>query len=217
MEFSKYAHQVPSIYEHTDYRSFLREWFEEEKKHKGFMSYRYLSRRVGIDPGFLVHIFQGTKHLSEAAIPRLAQELKFDAAQAEYFLELVLFNRARGPRQIQEHFQRLCRMRDVQTQEIASQQYRYYLKWHYPAVRVALLAFPLQRGRKTPSHSAWTQPSRARNWMKPSRCCWNSTLPNGPPTASSSPCRRSSPPATVGKTKPSGASRTRPWNLPAVP
>lgn len=139
---------MPSIYEHTDYRSFLREWFEEEKKHKSFMSYRYLSRRVDIDPGFLVHIFQGTKHLSEAAIPRLVQELKFDAAQAEYFRELVLFNRARGPRQIQEHFQRLCRMRDVQTQEIASQQYRYYLKWHYPAVRVALLAFPLQRGQE---------------------------------------------------------------------
>lgn len=39
-------------------------------------------------------------------------------------------------------------MRDVQTQEIASQQYRYYLKWHYPAVRVALLAFPLQRGQE---------------------------------------------------------------------
>jgi len=139
---------VPSIYEHTDYRSFLREWFEDEKKHKSFMSYRYLSRRVDIDPGFLVHILQGTKHLSEAAIPRMAQELKFDAIQSDYFRELVLFNRARGTRQIQEHFQRLCRMRDVQTQEVAGQQYRYYLKWHYPAVRVALLAFPLQRGQE---------------------------------------------------------------------
>jgi uncharacterized protein (TIGR02147 family) len=139
---------VANIYEHTDYRSFLREWFEEEKKRKSFMSYRYLSRRVEIDPGFLVHIFQGTKHLSEAAIPRMAQELKFDAIQLDYFRELVLFNRARGPRQIKEHFQRLCQMRDVQSQEIASRQYRYYLKWYYPAVRVALLAIPLQRGQE---------------------------------------------------------------------
>jgi uncharacterized protein (TIGR02147 family) len=137
---------VASLFEHTDYRSFLREWFEAEKSRKGFMSYRYLSRRVGIDAGFLVHIFQGTKHLSESAIPRMIQELRLAAPEAEYFRELVYFNRARTPRQIEEHFQRLCQMRDVQTSEIGSRQYRYYLRWQLPALRVALLTRPFRAG-----------------------------------------------------------------------
>ena len=137
---------MASLFEHTDYRSFLREWFEAEKSRKGFMSYRYLSRRVGIDAGFLVHIFQGTKHLSESAIPRMIQELRLAAPEAEYFRELVYFNRARTPRQIEEHFQRLCQMRDVQTSEIGSRQYRYYLRWQLPALRVALLTRPFRAG-----------------------------------------------------------------------
>lgn len=137
---------MASLYEHTDYRAFLREWFDEEKSRKSFMSYRYLSRRVDIDAGFLVHIFQGTKHLSESAIPRMVKELQLDSTDGEYFKELVLFNRARGPRQIKEHFQRLCQMRDLQAQEVSALQYRYYLKWQYPAVRVALLTRPFRAG-----------------------------------------------------------------------
>jgi uncharacterized protein (TIGR02147 family) len=137
---------VASLYEHTDYRSYLREWFDEEKSRKSFMSYRYLSRRVDIDAGFLVHILQGTKHLAESAIPRVVKELQLDTTEGEYFRELVLFNRARGPRQIKEHFQKLCMMRDLQAQEISSRQYRYFLKWQYPALRVALLAFPFRAG-----------------------------------------------------------------------
>jgi uncharacterized protein (TIGR02147 family) len=139
---------VASLYEHTDYRSYLREWFDEEKSRKSFMSYRYLSRRVDIDAGFLVHILQGTKHLAESAIPRITKELQLDSADAEYFKELVLFNRARGPRQIKEHFQKLCMMRDLQTQEISAKQYRYYLKWQYPALRVALLAHAFRAGEE---------------------------------------------------------------------
>ena len=141
-------HGVVSIYEHTDYRVFLREWFEEQKTRKGFMSYRYLSRRVEIDAGFLAHIFQGSKHLAEVAIPRMAQELSLDSGESEYFRELVLFNRARSPRQIREHFQRLCELRDLQTREVSDRQYRYYLKWFYPAVRVALLAYPFRQGEE---------------------------------------------------------------------
>ena len=108
------------------------------------MSYRGLGRKVGIDPGFLVHILQGSKHLSEDSIPRWVALLGLDTSEAVYFNQLVLFNRARSTREIQQHFQRLCELRDLSMQEVSGKQYRYYLKWYIPAVRVLLLTFPFR-------------------------------------------------------------------------
>jgi len=132
---------VDPIYQYTDYRLFLKEWFEGRKLLGSPLSYRGLGRKVGIDPGFLVHILQGSKHTAEASIPKWVEILRLDSAEAAYFNQLVLFNRARNPREIQQHFHRLCELRDLSMHEIGERQYRYYLKWYYPAVRVALLAF----------------------------------------------------------------------------
>lgn len=132
---------MDQIYLYTDYRVFLNDWFKSRKLIGSPLSYRGLGRKVGIDPGFLVHILQGSKHASESTIPKWVEILKLDAAEAAYFHQLVLFNRARNPREIQQHFHRLCELRDLTMQEIGQRQYRYYLKWYYPAVRVALLAY----------------------------------------------------------------------------
>jgi uncharacterized protein (TIGR02147 family) len=133
---------VDRLFEHTDYRAFLKEWFEERKRAGSPISYRSLGRKIGVDPGFLVHILQGSKHVAETAIPRWVDLLGLDTAQAAYFQQLVLFNRARAPREIQQHFQRLCELRDMSLREVSGKQYRYYLKWYIPAVRVLLLTFP---------------------------------------------------------------------------
>ena len=133
---------VDPLFQYTDYRSFLKDWFEGRKNLGSPLSYRGLGRKLGIDPGFLVHILQGAKHTTEVSIPHWVDTLGLDAAEATYFHQLVLFNRARNPREIQQHFHRLCELRDLSMQEIGERQYRYYLKWYLPAVRVLLLTFP---------------------------------------------------------------------------
>ena len=133
---------MPLLYDYTDYRSFLKDWFAERKSLGFPLSYRSLGQKLGIDPGFLVNILQGNKHTTEASIPKWLKLLKLTTPEAAYFQQLALFNRARSQREIQQHFQRLCELRDLSMQDASERQYRYYLKWHYPAVRVNLLAFP---------------------------------------------------------------------------
>lgn len=130
---------MQSVYDYTEYRTFLKDWYSERKTQGAPISYRGLGKKLDLDPGFLVHILQGSRHTTEASIPKWIKALGLDAAQAEYFHQLVFFNRARSSTDIQRHFQRLCELRDMQMSEIGDKQYRYYLSWHHVAIRVLLL------------------------------------------------------------------------------
>lgn len=129
-----------SVFQYTDYRAFLREWFEEAKKERDALSYRFIAGRVGIDPGFLVRIFQGTKHLSENHLEALCKIIHLTKRETEYFGKLVLFCKAKGDREIQERFLALMEMRESKIREISSKQYRYYQHWYIPAIRCLIAA-----------------------------------------------------------------------------
>jgi uncharacterized protein (TIGR02147 family) len=132
---------VPDLYAYTDYRAFLRDWFEEGKKTQPFLSFRYLSRKVGIDAGYLAHVFQGSKHISEGSIESFAAFLGFKPKEAKYFEELVLFSRAKNEREIKDRFQKLMSLRSVSAKELSSRQTRYWAYWYYSAIRLTMLNY----------------------------------------------------------------------------
>ncbi|HNC98867.1 MAG TPA: TIGR02147 family protein, partial [Myxococcota bacterium] len=129
---------MPDIYQYTDYRVFLREWFEDSKKSHAFLSYRYLGQKIGVDPGYLVKVFQGARHLAEDCVPSIQKVVGLDARQATYFYELFLFTKARGERAIRERFQKLMALRDLQIRDLSREQYRFWLSWRHTAVRLML-------------------------------------------------------------------------------
>lgn len=135
-----YLFQVPHLFQYTDYRAFLREWFEEAKKERESLSYRFIAGRIGIDPGFLVRIFQGTKHLSETHLPALCKVIRLNKRETQYFERLVLFCKAKGDREIQERFLSLMELRESKVREISAKQYRYYQHWYIPAIRCLIAA-----------------------------------------------------------------------------
>lgn len=87
---------MADIHRHTDYRTFLKEWFEEAKEEHSYMSYRYLGRRLHLDPGYLVKIFQGTRHFSPEQLPGFVKVLKLDPAEATHFESLFHTTKARA-------------------------------------------------------------------------------------------------------------------------
>ena len=52
------------VLEYLEYRDFLKDWFAESKKDNPFTSYRYLSQKTGVDPAWLVRVFQKGGHLN---------------------------------------------------------------------------------------------------------------------------------------------------------
>ena len=131
---------MADLYQYTDYRAFLRDWLPEAKESYPALSFRYLAGRLGLDPGFLVHVFHGQKHLAERHLPAMVNLLKLGVREAEYFKRLVAFGKAKGASQTSQRFADLMELREAQVREISSREHRYYRDWYVPAIRCLLAA-----------------------------------------------------------------------------
>lgn len=127
---------MPDIYRYTDYRAYLRDWFEENKRAHAYMSYRYLGGKIPTDPGNLVRIMNGHRHLSDTMIPGLIRALRITDREAEYFQAMVPFTKARGERSVRDALQKLLALREFRVKTLESDQYKFYLTWRHTAVRL---------------------------------------------------------------------------------
>ena len=126
---------MQSIFDYLDYRLFLLDFYETQKKKHSFFSYRYMSGKIGLDAGYLVKILQGKLHLPEKYINTLCSFCKFSEKETAYFRTLINFNKAKSEAQIRIHFEKLMSFSSPGKQRIEKFQYEFYRKWYYTAIR----------------------------------------------------------------------------------
>ena len=84
------------IYDYSDYRQFLKDYYESHKAVNPNFSFRYLAQKAGINSsGYYKLVIDGKRNLTRATILKTCAALKLDDREAEYFENLVLFNHAR--------------------------------------------------------------------------------------------------------------------------
>jgi uncharacterized protein (TIGR02147 family) len=128
---------MPILEEYVDYRQFLRDYYEETKKRFPFFSYRYFSRRAGINsPAFYKAVASGERGLTERTIPAFVKGLGLTAQQGDFFRELVFFTQARTGKQKQEHLERMRGLLPkVAEKVLPAGYYAYYSRWYHIALR----------------------------------------------------------------------------------
>jgi uncharacterized protein (TIGR02147 family) len=125
------------LFEYTDYCTFLRDYFEEKRKKVPFFSYRFFGQKVGVDPGNLVKILQGKRHLSEAGIKRFINYAQYSGREAKYFETLVRFKKAKKEKENRVLFEKLMAIQGIEPFRLAPAQYEFYREWY----NTAILAF----------------------------------------------------------------------------
>ncbi len=133
---------IVNIYEYLEYRDFLRDHYEAQKKQRYHYSFRYISLKTGIDASFYAKILEKQKHLSPKNVGILAKFLKLDDKETAYFSVLVQFTKARSREQIQSLFDKLMTLRDPPAATIERNSYEYFKHWYTPAIRELLNFFP---------------------------------------------------------------------------
>lgn len=128
-----------SIFDYLDYREFLRDFYREQKQKRSYYSFRFISQKTGVDPAHIVRVFQLKRHLSEKSLVPFINLFKFSTEERGYFDLLVAFNTARTERQARQAFEALIAYSGVKSQVMKPEQYAFYTKWYYTAVR-ALIA-----------------------------------------------------------------------------
>lgn len=125
------------IYDFIDYRKYLAALYTYKKEHSTYFSYRYFSRKIGINsPSFLKHVIDGKRNLTTQMIERFCGAFDFTVREARFFRNLVLFNQAKTSGEKQEYYAVLRKMAgNVKEKVIGADQYDYFANWYTPVIR----------------------------------------------------------------------------------
>ena len=126
------------LFDFLDYRAYLKVHYDAQKRINPAFSYRYIAQKVGLDAGYVVKVFQGKYHLAENSIPPFIKLCKLGSRQAEYFETLVQFGKAKTDKQSIILFEKLQSLKSVGSRRVEENQFEFYRKWYYSAIRSLL-------------------------------------------------------------------------------
>lgn len=127
---------MKTIFEYSNYRIFLKEYYAERKSLEGY-TYRDFARSTGMNSSsWLMHLIRGTKNLSDNSAQLVARTLKLSRHESEYFLLLVSFTQAVDNKAKNHFYQQMIDLKKkLKIIKISEEQYEYYSQWYYPVVR----------------------------------------------------------------------------------
>jgi uncharacterized protein (TIGR02147 family) len=133
---------MKEIFEYTDYRLYLRDFYEYTKERKPFFSFRFMSSRLGVNPGFIFRLMSGKTHIGPQKIETVADLLELEGKYREYFIELVRLGKAKRDDDIQDSLKKLKAMRGIYFTTLVDDQMEFFSKWHHMAMRSLLSIYP---------------------------------------------------------------------------
>jgi uncharacterized protein (TIGR02147 family) len=125
------------IFEYTDFRVFLKEYYEYYKSQTKFFSYRYFSQKAGFSShNVLKFVIQGQRNIAADSIDKFAHALFLNDNECSYFRLLVNFGQTKDEAEKNELFREMLRYRQVsEVKKIDKLQYEMYSVWYYAVVR----------------------------------------------------------------------------------
>jgi uncharacterized protein (TIGR02147 family) len=126
-----------NVFEFTDYREYLKAYFEDRKKTDGKFSHRWLARRLDLSTSnFIMLVMQGKRNLNAGLCLKISEVFKHSSKETAYFENMVHFAQAKSPKEKALYFSRMADFRkNFKIDRIEDRQYEYYSNWYNPVIR----------------------------------------------------------------------------------
>lgn len=127
----------PNIFEYTDFRMYLQDYYKAMKKETAYFSFRYFSRTAGFtSPNYLKLIMEGSRNLSADGISRFSKAMKLDVKETRYFRLMVLMNQAATAEEKDFYTRQILKSKVYKTlKPLNEAQYDYYSQWFHIPLR----------------------------------------------------------------------------------
>lgn len=136
---------MSDIFNYTDYRKFLYDWFEDKKKSNPAVSYRMIAQKVGYKAqSYLPSLIAGKVNMSLSMCIKFCSVMKLPKRSCDYFQNMVLFCNASSHEEKLVYFEKMRSYKEASVHIVSSDQYRYYEKWYHSAIRALLEFFPFK-------------------------------------------------------------------------
>lgn len=134
-----------SVFDYTDYRKYLIDYYHESKKTNKAFSYRFFARKAGITSvGLYKDVIDGRQSLGRTLVLKFSSALGLRKNEAVYFENMVYFNEARTIEERKLYFERMVASCQSKTALVDAQRYEYYSRWYYSAVRAFISCFRIR-------------------------------------------------------------------------
>lgn len=113
----------------------MRDAFDDFKKRKSVISWRYMAMKLNADPGNLLRISQGKIHLSLNLIEPVARFFELEEKETAYWTELVYFGRAKTDKEALDHYEKMQILKGIPLKRLAKKELEFYRHWYCNAIR----------------------------------------------------------------------------------
>jgi uncharacterized protein (TIGR02147 family) len=126
-----------NIFEYTDYRQFLQEYYNDRKAQNPTFSYEVFARKAGFkSKGFLHHILTGKRNLSKNAMFAISTAMGLDEKAFSYFQQMVAYNQAKSPGEKTFFFKKLMEASPKSPAKLLQEGFfEFYSQWYYNTIR----------------------------------------------------------------------------------
>jgi len=126
-----------NIFEYQNYRLYLKDYYNDQKNAKKYFSYRYFSKKAGINASaFLYYVINGKRNLTKSSIGKISTAIGHSKEENDFFENLVFFNQARTIAEKVTFYSRIVECKKPLDMKIVDKdQYEYYATWHHSVMR----------------------------------------------------------------------------------
>lgn len=128
-----------SIYEYSDFRAFLEDWYDAEKARRGKYSKAEVSRLLGLPNtrNYFSDVLGG-KALSDTFLERMVALLALPKDEARFFRALVRFQQCQSPDERDQLLEQLVALNRSPRRILEPERMEYFRHWWHGAIRALL-------------------------------------------------------------------------------
>jgi uncharacterized protein (TIGR02147 family) len=128
---------VNVLEEYTDYRAFMRDYYDEQKKNTSYFSYRYFCKKAALSaPSLFPEVMHGKRNLTERTIAAFCRGFGFEGLKAEFFKALVLYTQSEDEVLRQNYLEQMRGLKcQIVPRYITPDLYDYYSQWYHVVIR----------------------------------------------------------------------------------
>lgn len=125
------------LFDYDDFRKFMQDYFEEQKKMRSVFSHRFFAAKAGFSSSsYCLNVIRGRFNLTPKSIEKISKAMDFEPLQKEYFEALVQYNQAQQVDERDQAWKQILQIRkQIEFTHITTREQAYFSKWYYPVIR----------------------------------------------------------------------------------
>lgn len=126
----------PDVLQYTNYRVYLRDYYEYKKKTSKAFSLRYFAEKSGISShAHLKLTMDGSRNITNVTVNKLIRGIGLEKQRAAYFENLVFFNQATSDVDRKLYYAQLLKASPrSKLHKLDNAQFRIFREWHHSVI-----------------------------------------------------------------------------------